>query len=100
MNTTVEEFLSLLNEELMGGAFARAKAAGEKSAMKREAALYFRLKPDWGLDLFAPSKNYDRASADDAVRGVITSVSIPWAFEGGKVDAITLKKQITEMAAK
>ncbi len=79
-----DELFAVLEGENISAAFAAAKTNGDRTGMIREAAKYFRAKPDWKVCL--PSPKFDTEAADRVVSGFMREVNVDWQFPDADVD--------------
>lgn len=82
----LDELFKYLNPEAIGKEYADALKNGDREAAIRVVARYYRERPASPRYRTLTLKPADLKRADQAVRGEVSSVNIPWRFPGGRID--------------
>lgn len=80
------DFLSLFNMEIMPPEYAEALKKKDYSQALKIAVNHFRTRPTPALLADLAERKYNIGIAENAVKGNITVVNIPYQFPDGKID--------------
>ena len=81
----LEELFTLLEPKKIGADYAVAHMSGDRDAMIRTCAAYYRGKAAPEIPEFSAGE-YNREIADKASHGIMREINIDWVFPKGRVD--------------
>ena len=82
----LEELFDHVKIEAIGKDFRTALQAEDYQTAVRLCAAHFRAKADLSLPELSYQGSFDLQVAENAVKGIVTVVNIPWAFPDGEMD--------------
>ena len=91
----LEELFDAICVERLGKDFENAIEAGDYESAVHYAAEYFRSKPDFSVPSLSARGAYNKAEAENSLRGKFRVINIDWEFEDGKIDFLFDPTKIT-----